>query len=105
MHRLPKEFRDDVVAIIRRGEAPIKKVANDFGISESCRRNWLRQVDVEDGAKLGVAASESAELREARKRVRLLELESEVLRRAGSCWSSSRTVVGCVGCQCSGRGG
>lgn len=45
----PKEFRDDVVAVARRGEAPIAKVAKGFGISESCLRNWLKIVDVEDG--------------------------------------------------------
>ena len=32
----PKEFRDDIVAIARRGEAPISQIARDFGISESC---------------------------------------------------------------------
>ena len=39
----PKEFRDDVVAVARKGEASIAQVAHDFGISESCLRNWLRQ--------------------------------------------------------------
>lgn len=29
----PKEFRDDVVAVARKGEAPLKQVAKDFGIS------------------------------------------------------------------------
>lgn len=43
----PKEFRDDVVAVARRGDAPIKQVAADFGIAESCLRNWLRDADVE----------------------------------------------------------
>ena len=37
----PKEFRDDVVAVARRGEAPIAQIAKDFGISDSCLRNWL----------------------------------------------------------------
>ena len=49
----PKEFRDDVVAVARKGEAPIAQVAKDFGISESCLRNWLRQADVEDGVRPG----------------------------------------------------
>jgi len=80
----PKEFRDDVVAIARQDETPIKQVAKDFGISESCLRNWLHQADVEDGAKPGVTKSESTELREARKRVRLLEQENEVLRRTAA---------------------
>jgi len=37
----PKEFRDDVVAVARRGEAAIAQIAKDVGISESCLRNWL----------------------------------------------------------------
>lgn len=32
----PKESREDVVAIARRGEAPAKQIATEFGISESC---------------------------------------------------------------------
>jgi transposase-like protein len=31
----PKEFRDDVVAVAPKGEAPIAEIAKDFGISES----------------------------------------------------------------------
>lgn len=38
--------------------------------------------DVEDGPKPGVTEKESAELREARRRIRLLEQEAEVMRRA-----------------------
>jgi transposase len=85
----PKEFRDDVVAIARQGESTVKQVAKDFGISESCLRNWLHQADVEDGTKPGVTSSESAELREARKRVRLLEQENEVLRRAAAYFAQA----------------
>jgi transposase len=80
----PKEFRDDVVAIARKSEAPISQVARDFGISESCLRNWLHAADVEDGKRPGVKAEESAELRELRRRNRLLEQENEVLRRAAA---------------------
>jgi transposase-like protein len=80
----PREFRDDVVAVARKGEAPLKQVAKDFGISESCLNNWLRVADVEDGKRPGVTREESVELRELRKRNRLLEQENEVLRRAAA---------------------
>ncbi|HWC79353.1 MAG TPA: IS3 family transposase [Pseudonocardiaceae bacterium] len=80
----PREFRDDVVAVARRGESPLKQVAKDFGISESCLANWLRAADVEDGTRPGVTREESAELRELRKRNRLLEQENEVLRKAAA---------------------
>ena len=61
----PKEFRDDVVAIARRGEAPIAQIAKDFRISESWLRNWLHRADVEDGVRPGVTTAEAAEIRAA----------------------------------------
>ena len=86
----PREFREDVVAVARRGDAPIKQVAADFGIAESCLRNWLRAADVEDGNRSGVTRSESAELRELKRRNRLLEQENEVLRRAAAYLSQAQ---------------
>ena len=85
----PMEFRRDGVAVARRGEAPLKQVAADFGIAESCLRNWLRDADVEDGNRPGVTRSESTELREANRRIRLLEQENEVLRRAAAYLSQA----------------
>ena len=80
----PKEFRDEVVrvALNREPGVRIKDIAEDFGITESCLGNWLAQA-----RELGQnpeARSESAELREAKKRIRLLEQENEVLRRAAA---------------------
>jgi len=80
----PKEFREDVVAIARRREVSFAQVAKDFGISETCVQNWVRKAEIEDGVKPGVTSSEHAELREAKKRIRLLEQENEVLRRAAA---------------------
>ncbi len=87
----PKEFRDDVVRVARAREPgqTIKQIASDFGVSESCLTNWLTAADREDGVKPGVTASESAELRELRRRNRLLEQENEVLRRAAAYLSQA----------------
>jgi transposase len=38
---LPREFRDDVVAVARKGQAPVSQIAKDFGISESCLHRWV----------------------------------------------------------------
>ncbi len=78
----PVEFRRDVVAVARQSDAPISQVARDFGISGSCLQRWLKMDDVEEGRRPGVTQSESVALREANKRIRLLEQENEVLRRA-----------------------
>jgi transposase len=90
----PREFRDDVVAVARKGEAPIAQVAHDFVISESCLRNWLRQADVEGGVRPGSTAAENTELREARRKIRLLEQENEVLRRAAAYLSQANLKLG-----------
>jgi transposase len=45
----PEEFRRDVIAVARKGEAPIRQVAKDFGISEACLHRWLKIADREDG--------------------------------------------------------
>jgi transposase-like protein len=87
----PREFRDDVVRVAR-SRAPgqtLKQIAADFGISESCLVNWLSAADREDGLKPGATAAELAELREAKKRIRLLEQENEVLRRAAAYLSQA----------------
>ena len=78
----PIEFRRDVVAVARQSDAPISQVARDFGISQSCLARWLKLDDIEEGRRPGVTQSASAQLREANKRIRLLEQENEILRRA-----------------------
>ncbi|MFN2638275.1 MAG: IS3 family transposase [Gemmatimonadaceae bacterium] len=78
----PEEFRRDVVAVARRKEAPISQIAKDFGISEGCVHRWVRRAEIEDGVREGHTLAEEAEIRELRKRNRLLEMENEVLRRA-----------------------
>lgn len=70
----PLEFRRDVVAVARKGEAPLSQIAKDFGISESCLHRWLKLADVDDGVRPGVTTQESAELRELRKRNKTLDL-------------------------------
>jgi transposase len=85
----PKEFRDDVVAVARQGQAPLSQIAKDFGISEGTLSNWLKKADVEDGHRPGLNEAERAELRETRKRIRLLEQENEVLRRAAAYLSQA----------------
>ena len=80
----PLEFRRDVVAVARKREATLTQIAKDFGISEACLHRWLKLADVEDGIRPGSSAAESAEVRELKKRNRVLEQENEILRRAAA---------------------
>ena len=87
----PKEFRDDVVRVARNREPGVhlKQIAADFGISESCLTGWMKKADVEDGNKPGLTDADRSENRELRKRVKLLEQENEVLRRAAAYLSQA----------------
>jgi transposase-like protein len=87
----PKEFREDVIRVARSREPGVhlKDIAADFGISESCLNGWLKAADVEDGIKPGSTAAQNEENRELRKRLRLLEQENEVLRRAAAYLSQA----------------
>ena len=80
----PQEFRDDVVRVARDREpgVTVEQIAKDFGVHPMTLFKWLRQADTDEGSKPGVSRNDSAELREARKRIKLLEQENEVLRRA-----------------------
>jgi transposase len=85
----PLEFPRDVIAVARRGEAPMSVIAKDFGISESCLQRWLKIADIEDGVRPGATQADSVELRDAKKRIRLLEQENEILRRAAAYLSQA----------------
>ena len=85
----PKEFRDDVVAVARQGQTPLSQIAKDFGVSEGSLSNWMKQADIEDGRHPGLTGADQTELREAKKRIRLLEQENEVLRRAAAYLSQA----------------
>lgn len=85
----PKEFRDDVVAVARKGQTSLAQIAKDFGISEGTLSNWMKRADIEDGKRPGMTEDDRKELREANKRIRLLEQENEVLRRAAAYLSQA----------------
>jgi transposase-like protein len=87
----PQEFRDGVVRVARAREdgVTLKQVAKDFGISESCLTNWMTQADRDAGIKAGTSTEQSAENRELRRRLRLVEQENEVLRRAAAYLSQA----------------
>ena len=87
----PREFREDVVRVAQSREPGVRlaDIAKDFAISESCLNNWLRDADVEAGVKPGATSDDRAENRELKRRLRLLEQENEVLRRAAAYLSQA----------------
>lgn len=88
----PKEFREDVIRVYRDSGSSVAQVAKDFGVSPSCLKRWIT-IDDRNAANpspAGRAANESEALREANKRIKLLEQEVEVLRRAAAYLSQAQ---------------
>ena len=78
----PEEFRREAVALVRSDERTIAEIARSLEISDQTLRNWVRQADVDDGAREGLSSDEGSELVRLRRRVRTLEQEKEVLAKA-----------------------
>lgn len=92
----PKEFREDVVQVFKESDSTIAQVAKGFGVSASRLQLWLSQDEVAstaDGSAMagqaGRSTAEAAELRQAKKRIRMLEQENEVLRRAAAYFTQA----------------
>ena len=66
------------------GGVTLEQIAADFGIHPMTLSGWMKKAAVDAGERPGVTTTESAENRELKRRVRLLEQENEVLRRAAA---------------------
>ncbi|MGW5853966.1 MULTISPECIES: IS3 family transposase [Micrococcus] len=88
----PPEFRARAIALVREGRQ-VKQTAQALGIHEVTLHTWLRQDDIDHGRRSGLSSRESAELRAARGRVRQLEQEIAILRRAAT-WLDEEGGVG-----------
>ncbi len=87
--KYPPEFKRDVVTVARRGDLSVAEVAVDFGVAEESVRRWMRQADVDDGIKDGQTTAEQSEVVQLRRRMRRLEMENEILRRAAAYFAAS----------------
>jgi transposase len=80
----PLEFRLRAVALARERAKPISELAKVLGISDSCLRGWIARADIEEGRRDGTTSAERAELVELRRKLRVAEMEVEILKRAAA---------------------
>lgn len=78
------EFKRDAVALVESGIAQ-KVVCKDLGISKTALQTWVRDAKFQShGLTPSADPDERREMAAAIKRIRELEMENEVLRRAAA---------------------
>jgi len=73
--RTPRSSVTNDVRVARNREPGVglDQIAKDFGIHVTTLYAWMKKADIEDGERPGTNQVASAELREAKRRIRLLE--------------------------------
>ncbi len=77
-----KQFKAEVVALVRQDGNTAGSVARDLDLTETAVRAWVRQDDVDDGRRDGLSSSERDEIAALRKENRVLREERDILKRA-----------------------
>ena len=86
------EFRSGAVELIRGGKS-VKEIAYDLGVSEQSLRNWDRQFQVDEGKRAGLKSDERLELGKLRRRVKELEMEQEILKKASAFFAKEMNIT------------
>jgi transposase len=89
-----KEFKAEVVALVRQPGNTAASVARDLDLTETAVRDWVNQADIDDGRRDGLTSDERAELAQLRKEVRVLREERDILKRATAEVKSPLATVG-----------
>jgi transposase len=86
----PPEFRRQMVELVRAGRTP-EELAREFEPSGQTIRNWVQQADRDAGRRSdGLTTEERDEVRRLRRRVKQLEVEREILKKAAA-WFARET--------------
>jgi transposase len=83
----PDEFKAEAVKLARTSGRSLRQVAMGLGISNETLGVWVRE-DGERGVATPLGADERAELVELRRRVKVLETEREILKKAAAFFAS-----------------
>ena len=79
-----KAYKAEVAELIRKSGKSIGAIAKELDLTETAVRAWVRQakVDAGQGPVGALTTAEREELAQLRRRVKTLEMEREILKKA-----------------------
>lgn len=82
------QFKADTVRLCRAGGRSIGQISKDLDIGETALRAWMARAEADGAAdgspRVALNGAEREELSELRKRVKRLEMEREILKKAAA---------------------
>ena len=77
------EFKAEIVELCQRGDRTVRQVSQDFDLTETAVRDWVKQADLDAGTRSdGLSSDEKAELAALRRENRRLREDVDILKRA-----------------------
>jgi len=78
------EFKADAVCLVKTGGKTIAEVTEQFDLTETALREWVKraEADAVQGPPDALTTAERAELVELRKRLKRVEMERDILKKA-----------------------
>lgn len=89
----PPDFRQKVVELARSGRR-LDDLAVEFQLARQTVRNWVKQADLDAGARTdGLTTEERKELSKLRRENKRLTIENEILSKAAAWFARETDVI------------
>ena len=82
VRRYTPEFIEQAIQLVKKGDKGQNEIAQELGVGQSTLSKWLARAEGSNTEVVDVAESVEEEVRRLRKRVRELEVEKEILKKA-----------------------
>jgi transposase len=89
----PPAFKAEAVQLVLSSDKSLGVLAKDLGVADQTLRTWVRQAEVDGGARDGLTQGEREELRHLRREVRTLRQEREILKKAAAFFARESDVT------------
>ena len=90
----PPEFRAEAIRLARTSGKPHAQLARELGMTGETLRQWLKQADLDAGARSdGLTSDEQEEVRRLRREHRILREEREILKKAAAFFAQETSSI------------